>query len=65
MLASVLRINELLALTIHDLDFSTYEIIVNITLMWQSADEIKGAMVCKLTPKTDSGNRWGLFLVLH
>ncbi|HFI0027387.1 TPA: tyrosine-type recombinase/integrase [Streptococcus suis] len=60
LLASALRINELLALTIHDLDFSTNEIIVSKTLMWQSADKqnsIKGAMICKNTPKTDSGNR--------
>ncbi|MCP1640400.1 integrase [Streptococcus gallinaceus] len=60
LLASALRINELLALTIHDLDFSTNEIIVSKTLMWRSADkknDIKGTMICKNTPKTDSGNR--------
>lgn len=60
LLASALRINELLALTIHDLDFDTNEIIVNKTLMWKSANKklgIKGKVVCKRTPKTDSGNR--------
>ena len=60
LLASALRINELLALTIHDLDFLSNEIIVNKTLMWQSADKkrgIKGTTICKPTPKTDSGNR--------
>ena len=60
LLASALRINELLALEITDLDFETNEIIVNKTLMWKSANRklgIKGQMICKLTPKTDAGNR--------
>lgn len=60
LLASALRINELLALEISDLDFKTNEIIVSKTLMWKSADKklgIKGEMICKPTAKTDSGNR--------
>lgn len=60
LLASALRINELLALEISDLDFKTNEIIVSKTLMWKSADKklgIKGEMICKQTAKTDSGNR--------
>lgn len=60
LLASALRINELLALEISDLDFDTNEIIVNKTLMWKSANSklgIKGEVVCKQAPKTDSGNR--------
>jgi phage integrase family protein len=60
LLASALRINELLALEITDLDFETNEIIVNKTLMWKSANRklgIKGQMICKQTPKTDAGNR--------
>ena len=61
LLASALRINELLALEISDLDFKTNEIIISKTLMWKSADKklgIKGEMICKQTAKTDSGNRW-------
>lgn len=60
LLASALRINELLALEITDLDFDTNEIIVNKTLMWKSANRklgLKGQMICKSTPKTDAGNR--------
>ena len=60
LLASALRINELLALEITDLDFETNEIIVNKTLMWKSANRklgIKGQMIFKQTPKTDAGNR--------
>lgn len=60
LLASALRINELLALEITDLDFDTNEIIVNKTLMWKSANRklgLKGQMICKPTPKTDAGNR--------
>ncbi len=60
LLASALRINELLALEITDLDFETNEILVNKTLMWKSANPklgIKGQMICKPTPKTDAGNR--------
>lgn len=60
LLASALRINELLALTIQDLDFEANEILVNKTLMWKAGNKklgIKGAMVCKNSAKTDSGNR--------
>lgn len=59
LLASALRINELLALEISDLDFETNEILVSKTLMWKSANKklgLKGEMVCKQAPKTDSGN---------
>lgn len=60
LLASACRINELLALEIHDLDIETNEIVVNKTLMWKRANKklgLKGEMVCKPTPKTDAGNR--------
>ncbi|MCT4462960.1 MAG: site-specific integrase [Lactococcus lactis] len=60
LLCSALRINELLALTIHDLDFENSEITVNKTLMWKSANKklgIKGQVICKQTPKTESGHR--------
>ena len=60
LLASACRINELLALEIHDLNIETNEIIINKTLMWKRANKklgIKGEMVCKPTPKTDAGNR--------
>ncbi|RKV65386.1 site-specific integrase [uncultured Streptococcus sp.] len=60
LLASALRINELLALTIHDLDFDTNEIVVNKTLMWKAGNkklDIKGEIICKNSAKTDSGNR--------
>lgn len=60
LLASALRISELLALEITDLDFKSKEILVSKTIMWKSADKklgIKGEMVCKQSPKTDSGNR--------
>lgn len=60
LLCSALRINELLALTIHDLDFENSEITVNKTLMWKSANKklgIKGQVICKPTPKTESGLR--------
>lgn len=60
LLASALRINELLALEISDLDFETNEILVSKTLMWKSANKklgIKGEMICKQAPKTDSGYR--------
>lgn len=60
LLASALRISELLALEITDLDFETNEILVSKTLMWKRANKklgIKGKMVCKQAPKTDSGNR--------
>ncbi|HEM3176893.1 TPA: site-specific integrase [Streptococcus suis] len=60
LLASALRINELLALDIHDLVIETNEIIVNKTLMWKKADKMlgtKGEVICKPTPKTDAGNR--------
>ncbi|MBP2620325.1 tyrosine-type recombinase/integrase [Streptococcus panodentis] len=60
LLASALRINELLALEIDDLIFETNEIKVSKTLMWKPGDKklgIKGKMICKNTPKTDAGNR--------
>lgn len=60
LLASALRINELLALDIQDLDFSTNDIIVSKTLIWKNANKklgIKGKVICKMTPKTDSGYR--------
>ena len=60
LLASALRINELLALEITDLDFETNEIIVNKTLMWKSANKKlnqKGGIICKNSPKTDASNR--------
>lgn len=60
LLASALRINELLALEIDDLLFDTSEINVNKTLMWKKGDKklgTKGKVVCKNSAKTDSGNR--------
>lgn len=60
LLSSALRINELLALTIDDLDFVQSEISVSKTLMWKKANKklgIKGQVICKNTPKTDSGTR--------
>lgn len=60
LLASALRINELLAMTVHDLDFDNNELIVTKTLMWRAANkklDIKGEVVCKNSAKTDSGNR--------
>ena len=60
LLASALRINELLALTIDDLNFEEYSISVNKTLLWKTANKktgTKGKVICKATPKTDAGNR--------
>lgn len=60
LLASGMRINELLALTIYDLDFENSEIRVNKTLVWKNTNrklQSKGQIICKETPKTDSGNR--------
>jgi integrase/recombinase, phage associated len=60
LLASGMRINELLALTIYDLDFESFEILVTKTLVWKNAKPklgLKGKVVCKNTPKSDSGNR--------
>ncbi|WP_029172262.1 tyrosine-type recombinase/integrase [Streptococcus suis] len=60
LLASALRIGELLALDITDLDFETNEIIVTKTVMWKPGNKklgIKGKVICKQTPKTDAGNR--------
>ena len=60
LLASGMRINELLALTIYDLDFECSEILVTKTLVWKNANPklgLKGKVVCKNTPKSDSGNR--------
>lgn len=60
LLASGMRINELLALTIYDLDFESSEILVTKTLVWKNAKPklgLKEKVVCKNTPKSDSGNR--------
>ncbi|KXT64918.1 tyrosine-type recombinase/integrase [Streptococcus lutetiensis] len=60
LLASALRINELLALEIDDLDFENNTIKVSKTLMWKNANKkynLKGTIICKPTPKTDAGNR--------
>ncbi len=60
LLETGVRINELLALTIEDLDFETHQIAINKTLVWRNADKklgTKGKVICKPTPKTDSGNR--------
>lgn len=60
LLETGVRINELLALTIEDLDFKTHQISINKTLVWKNADKklgLKGKVICKPTPKTDSGNR--------
>lgn len=60
LLASALRINELLALTIDDLDFTTSELIVNKTLVWKAGNPkkgIKGEVICKNSSKSDAGNR--------
>lgn len=60
LLASGMRINELLALTIYDLDFESSEILVTKTLVWKNANPklgLKGKVICKNTPKSDSGNR--------
>ena len=60
LLASALRINELLALTLDDLNLETSEIRVDKTLMWKKADKkngLKGKVICKPTPKTQSGYR--------
>lgn len=60
LLASGIRINELLALTIDDLNFETSELDINKTLMWKAADKktgIKGKVICKPSPKSDAGCR--------
>lgn len=60
LLCSALRINELLALTISDLDFENRELRVSKTLLWKAANKklgIKGKVICKSTPKTDTGFR--------
>lgn len=60
LLCSGLRINELLALTISDLDLESSEITVNKTLVWKNGNKklhIKGGITCKLSTKTDSGFR--------
>lgn len=60
LLASALRINELLALEVDDLLFESSEINVNKTLMWRRGDKTlgtKGKVICKNSAKTDSGNR--------
>ena len=60
LLASGLRINELLALTIKDVSLEESEIHVNKTLMWKANDKrlgTKGRVVCKPSPKSEAGNR--------
>ena len=60
LLCSALRINELLALKISDLDMEHSEISVSKTLMWKNPDKklgIKGKVICKPTPKSDAGFR--------
>lgn len=60
LLASALRINELLALETTDLLLDTNEIDVNKTLTWKNGNKklgTKGEVICKRSPKTDSGNR--------
>lgn len=60
LLCSALRINELLALTLQDLDFENSEIVVNKTLVWKYGNKklgIKGQVICKTAPKTDTGRR--------
>ena len=60
LLCSALRINELLALKISDLDMEHSEISVNKTLMWKNPDKklgIKGKVICKPTPKSEAGFR--------
>lgn len=60
LLASGLRINELLALSIYDLDFDNSLINVNKTLIWRNAKPEqgkKGEVICKESPKTAAGNR--------
>ena len=50
LLASALRINELLALEVDDLLFESSEINVNKTLMWRRGDKTlgtKGKVICK------------------
>lgn len=61
LLASALRINELLALEIDDLIFQTNEIQVNKTLMRKAGNKelgISGEIICKKTPKTYAANRY-------
>lgn len=60
LLESGCRINELLGLTINDLDLKAHQISISKTLVWKNADNKlgkKGKVICKPTPKTDSGNR--------
>ena len=60
LLASALRINELLALTIDDIDIVRNTINVNKTLVWQAGNKDigeKGKVIKKDTPKSLSGNR--------
>ncbi len=55
-----MRINELTALEISDILVGTSEISVSKTLMWKNNNKklgIKGKVICKRTPKSDSGNR--------
>lgn len=60
LLESGCRINELLALTLNDLDFETHQISINKTLVWKKANKrlkTKGKVICKSTPKSEAGNR--------
>lgn len=60
LLATGLRISELLALEVSDIDFKNQKINVNKTIMWHQGNKelhIKGKMICKKTPKTASSNR--------
>lgn len=55
-----MRINELTALEISDILVHTSEISISKTLMWKNNNKqlgIKGKVICKRTPKSDSGNR--------
>lgn len=55
-----MRINELTALEISDILVETSEISISKTLMWKNNNKklgIKGKVIRKSTPKSDSGNR--------
>lgn len=55
-----MRINELTALEISDILIESSEISISKTLIWKSNNKklgIKGQVICKPTPKSESGNR--------
>lgn len=55
-----MRINELTALEISDILVESSEISISKTLMWKNNNKklgIKGKVICKKTPKSESGNR--------